>query len=76
MLRLVVVVAAGLAGPVGLVAAFLFFLFSLSGVSAMGVPYLADLPFPQRPISEDGMIRQNYRTLSRRPFNIWQKRRK
>lgn len=76
LLRLVVVVAAGLAGPVGLVAAFLFFLFSLSGVSAMGVPYLADRPFPQRPISEDGMIRQNYRTLSRRPFNIWQKRRK
>ena len=75
LLRLIVVVAAGLAGPVGLVAAFLFFVFSLSGVSVMGVPYLADRPFPQRPISEDGMIRKNYRTLSREPFNIWHKRR-
>ncbi|MGN0708146.1 MAG: spore germination protein [Faecalibacterium sp.] len=74
LLRLVVVAAAGLAGPVGLAAVFLLFLFSLSSVSALGVPYLAQHPFPQKPLAEDGVIRRNYRRLSRQGFNIWQKR--
>ena len=70
----VVVVAAGLAGPVGLAAIFLVFLFSLSDVSAMGVPYLAQHPFPHKPLVEDGVIRRDYRRMSRQPFNIWQRR--
>lgn len=74
LLRLAVVLAAGLAGPVGLAAVFLLFVFSLSGVSALGVPYLAQHPFPQKPLAEDGVIRRNYRRLSRQGFNIWQKR--
>lgn len=76
VLRLAVVLAAGLAGPVGLAAALLVFLFSLSEVSLLGVPYLAAHPFPQKPLSDDGVIRRNYRRLSHRPFNVWQKRRK
>ena len=74
LLRLMVVIAAGLAGPVGLAAIFLVFLFRLSDVSAMGVPYLAQHPFPHKPLVEDGVIRRDYRRMSRQPFNIWQRR--
>ena len=69
LLRLLVVLAAGLAGPVGLVSAGLFVLFGLTQVSALGVPYLNDISF-----SSDGVIRRNYRVLSRNPFTIWQRR--
>ena len=69
LLRLLVVLAAGLAGPVGLVSAGLFVLFGLTQGSALGVPYLNDSSF-----SSDGVIRRNYRVLSRNPFTIWQRR--
>lgn len=69
LLRLLVVLAAGLAGPVGLVSAGLFVLFGLTQVSVLGVPYLNDNSF-----SSDGVIRRNYRVLSRNPFTIWQRR--
>ena len=75
LLRIGVVVAAGLAGPVGLAGAFFVLLLSLSGTGMLGVPYLAQHPFPQSPLAEDGVIRRNYRHLSRKGFNIWQKRR-
>ena len=74
LLRLGVVLAAGLAGPVGLVGAFFAFLLSLSGTACLQVPYLAAHPFPQRPMAEDGVIRRNYRRLSQKGFNIWQRR--
>ena len=74
LLRLIVVLAAGLAGPVCLVGAGLFVLFTLTSVSAMGVPYLAGNTFPENALSDDGVIRRNYKTLSRNPFTIWQKR--
>ncbi len=74
LLRLAVVLAAGLAGPVGLAAVFLVFWFSLSDVSALGVPYLASHPFPSNPMADDGVIRRDYRRMSRRAFNIWQRR--
>ena len=67
LLRLAVTLAAGLAGPVGLVGAALAVLFGLTDVSALGVAYLSGAVF-----SEDGIIRRNYRALSRRPFTIWQ----
>ena len=70
LLRLLVVLAVGLAGPVGLVGAGLFVLFALTGVSALGVPYLSE-----QPLSGDGVVRRNYRTLSQHPFTIWQRRR-
>ena len=75
LLRIGVVVAAGLAGPVGLAGAFFVLLLSLSGTGMLGVPYLAQHPFPQSPLAADGVIRRNYRHLSRKGFNIWQKRR-
>lgn len=74
LLRLGVVLAAGLAGPVGLAGAFFAVLLSLSGTACLQVPYLAAHPFPQRPMEEDGIIRRNYRRLSGHDFNIWQKR--
>ena len=74
LLRLVVLLAAGLAGPVGLVGAGLFVLFALTDVSAMGVPYLSGSTFPEKSLSEDGVIRRDYRVLSQDPFTIWQKR--
>ena len=74
LLRLGVVLAAGLAGPVGLAGAFFAVLLSLSGTACLQVPYLAEHPFPQRPMAEDGIIRRNYRRLSAHDFNIWQKR--
>ena len=72
LLRIGVVVAAGLAGPVGLAGAFFVLLLSLSGTGMLGVPYLAQHPFPQSPLAEDGVIRRNYRHLSCKGFNIWQ----
>ncbi len=74
ILRLLVVLAAGLAGPVGFVGAGLAVLFALTSVSAMGVPYLSEKTFPERALSADGVTRRNYRTLSKNPFTIWQKR--
>ena len=75
LLRLGTVLAAGLAGPVGLVGAFFVFLIGLTNTAALGVPYLAAHPFPQQPLSEDGVIRRSYRTLSQNSFNIWEERR-
>ena len=69
LLRLGVTLAAGLAGPVGLVCAALGVLAALTSISAMGVPYLSGAVF-----SVDGVVRRNYRALSRRPFTIWQRR--
>ena len=67
--------AAGLAGPVGLVCAALVVLLALAQVSALGVPYCAPVRFPQTALSPDGVTRRTYRTLSAHPFSIWQKRR-
>ena len=69
VLRLGVVFAAGLAGPVGLAASALLFLLALSSVSALGVPYLSSRSTP----SPDGVLRRNYRKLSATPFDIWKK---
>ena len=74
LLRIGTVLLAGLAGPVGLAAAFFGFLLSIVSTEALGVPYLAPHPFPQHPLSDDGVLRRNYRQLSRHGFNIWQKR--
>ena len=74
LLRIGAVLLAGLAGPVGLAVAFFGFLLSIVSTEALGVPYLAPHPFPQQPLSEDGVLRRNYRQLSRHGFNIWQKR--
>ena len=74
VLRLVVLLAAGLAGPVGLAVSVFGILLGLTRVSAMGVPYLSDLTFPEATLSQDGVTRRTYRHLSRNPFTIWQKR--
>lgn len=74
VLRLVVLLAAGVAGPVGLAACALGVLFGLTRVSALGVPYLRDAIFPEVPLSPDGVTRRSYPKLSRQPFTIWQKR--
>ena len=73
--RFLVLLAAGVAGPVGLVCAALIVLLSLTQVSALGVPYCAPVRFPQTALSPDGVTRRTYRTLSAHPFSIWQKRR-
>ena len=75
LLRLGILLAAGIAGPVGLVAAFLAVLLVLCGTGMLGVPYVAPHPFPQQPPAGDGVIRRNYRRLSERGFNIWHKQR-
>ena len=73
--RFLVLLAAGVAGPVGLVCAALVVLLALAQVSALGVPYCAPVRFPQTALSPDGVTRRTYRTLSAHPFSIWQKRR-
>lgn len=75
VLRLGVVLAAGLAGPVGFAAAVLFVLLTLAQVSLFDVDYLSPKAFPQKPLAADGMTRRNYRRLSERRFNIWRRRR-
>ena len=74
LLRIGVVLAAGLGGPAGLAGAFFAVLLSLSGTGMLGVPYLGSRALGQ-PLAEDGVIRRNYRQLSQKEFNIWQKRR-
>jgi spore germination protein KA len=74
VLRLAVVLAAGLAGPAGLAAAVLVVLLTLAQVELLGVSYLKEKPFPAAPLSTDGVTRRNYRRLSQRPFNIWRAR--
>ena len=74
VLRLVVLLSAGLAGPVGLTVSALGILLGLTRVSALGVPYLSETAFPEVSFSQDGVIRRTYRHLSRHPFTIWQKR--
>ena len=74
LFRLLVLLAAGAAGPVGLAGAALCVLLGLVQVSALWVPYLAMSSFPAEPLSPDGMIRRTCRTLSRAPFTIWKKR--
>ena len=73
--RFLALLAAGVAGPVGLVCAALVVLLALAQVSALGVPYCAPVRFPQTALSPDGVTRRTYRTLSAHPFSIWQKRR-
>ena len=73
--RFLVLLAAGVTGPVGLVCAALVVLLALAQVSALGVPYCAPVCFPQTALSPDGVTRRTYRTLSAHPFSIWQKRR-
>jgi spore germination protein KA len=72
VLRLAVVLAAGLGGPAGLAAAALAVGLALAQVELLGVSYLKERPFPAAPLSPDGVTRRNYRRLSQRPFNIWQ----
>ena len=73
-LRLLILLAAGIAGPVGLAGASLTVLFALTRVSALGIPYCTPVPFPQMKLSQDGVTRKNYRALSQNPFAVWQKR--
>ena len=75
VLRLVVLLATGVAGPVGLAACALGVLFGLTRVSALGVPYLRDAIFPEVPLSPDGVTRRSYPKLSWRPFTHWSKTR-
>ncbi len=74
LLRIAVVVAAGLAGPVGLAAAFFAIILSLSGLSFLDVPYISAQWFSSGTFAEDGVIRRNYRRLSQNHFDIWNKR--
>lgn len=74
VLRLVVLLAAGVAGPGGTCRLRTGRVIWVTRVSALGVPYLRDAIFPEVPLSPDGVTRRSYPKLSRRPFTIWQKR--
>lgn len=74
LLRMGVVLAAGLAGPVGLAAAFFGILLFLSNTEIMGVPYLSRQRAPGSILARDGITRRNYRRLSEERFNIWHRR--
>lgn len=75
LLRIGVVLAAGFAGPAGFAAAFLGILLLLSNTGIFGVCYLSRRLEPGRIFTQDGVIRRNYRRLSRDDFNIWSRRR-
>lgn len=74
LLRMGVVLAAGLAGPVGFAGAFFVILLFLSNTEIMGVPYLSRRHAPGSILAQDGIIRRNYRRLSEERFNIWHRR--
>ncbi len=75
VLRILFVLAAGLAGPVGVVFLLFALLLSLSALSLFGVPYFMPAG---RWRWRDGVIRRNYRVLSGdgqgqgQPFDIQQ----
>ncbi len=67
VLRILFVLVAGLAGPVGVVFLLFLLFLSLAELSLFGVPYF--LPTGQG-LFRDGVIRRNYRELSRQAFTV------
>lgn len=74
VLRILFLLAGGLAGPVGLAAALLVFLFSLAGPEAFGVPYAATLLPLQRGAFRDGVLRRDLRGLAQSDYTVQQQR--
>ena len=70
-IAILVLLAAGVAGPVGLVCAALVVLLALAQVSALGVPYCAPVRFPQTALSPDGVTRRTY--LAETEVSQWSK---
>ncbi len=70
VLRVLFLLAGGLAGPAGLCAALLFFLISLAAPEILGVPYAAMLLPPGRALLRDGVLRAGLRTLARSDYTV------
>lgn len=72
VLRMLFLLAGGLAGPAGIAFGVVALTLSVSGIGLFGIPYTAQtLPFTRRSF-RDGIIRENYRVLSGRPYTIWE----
>ncbi len=69
VLRILFVLAAGLAGPVGVVFLLFALVLTLCDLSLFGVPYFLARGHA---LWRDGVIRRNYRVLSQRAFDIQQ----
>ncbi len=69
VLRILFVLAAGVAGPIGVVFLLFLLFLSLAELSLFGVPYFI---FAGQGVLRDGVIRRNYRVLSRKAFDIQQ----
>ncbi len=67
VLRVLFVLAGGLAGPVGIVFLLFVLLLSLSDLSLFGVPYFMSR---RTAFLRDGIIRRNYKILSGEAFTI------
>ncbi len=67
ILRILFLLAVGIAGPIGFIFIFFALLLSLSDLSLFGVPYF----MPEgKNLWRDSIIRQNYQELSKLDFNI------
>lgn len=72
VLRMLFLLAGGLAGPAGIAFGIVALAMSVSGIGLFGVSYTAQtLPFTHRSF-RDGVIRKNYRLLSEQPYTIWE----
>ncbi|MBQ7860139.1 MAG: spore germination protein [Faecalibacterium sp.] len=70
ILRMLFLLAGGLAGPAGIAFGVVALVLHLSQLQLYGVYYTAEvLPF-SRMAFRDGVIRRNYRRLSRQPYTI------
>lgn len=70
ILRILFLLAGGLAGPAGIAFGVVALIFSMAGMESFGVPYTAEvLPFTRQAF-RDGLIRENYRALSQTEYTV------
>lgn len=70
VLRMFFLAAGGIAGPMGIVFGVMLLLLELTRMELFGVPFAGELLPLQDGGVRDGLLRINYKTLSKQPYNI------
>lgn len=70
LLRMLFIVAGGVLGPLGIVAALFFMLISACGMQAFGIPYTAPLAPGSSSAMRDALVRADWRTLAAADFTL------
>lgn len=72
ILRILFILAGGILGPAGMLAMFFWLLLDICAVNSYGVPFMTPFAPMQRGMWKDVLVRMQWRSLSRRPFDIAQ----